>query len=145
MRPRLEKYINIPDHPRTTSKYTSTLPTALLSLALALALSLTFSVPWKPVSSPHRISHHPLDPSYHPSITMHFSRISAPLLGLLSLTSASPAHLQTRDLNSFINTERAISLQGVKDNIGPDGAKVPGAGAGFVVASPSRVDPPCEF
>jgi len=78
---------------------------------------------------------------------MHFSRISAPLLGLLSLTSASPAppNLQARDLTSFINTERAISLQGVKDNIGPDGAKVPGAGAGFVVASPSRVDPPCEF
>ncbi|PVH72898.1 carbohydrate-binding module family 20 protein [Cadophora sp. DSE1049] len=71
---------------------------------------------------------------------MHFSRLS--VLGLLSLTSASPALLQQRDLNSFIETERAISLQGVKDNIGPDGAKVPGAGAGFVVASPSRVDPP---
>ncbi|KAH7411414.1 1, 4-alpha-D-glucan glucohydrolase [Cadophora sp. MPI-SDFR-AT-0126] len=72
---------------------------------------------------------------------MHFSRIS--LLGLLSLTSASPAPLlQSRDLNSFVESERAISLQGVKDNTGPAGAKVPGAGAGFVVASPSRVDPP---
>ncbi|KAK0119451.1 hypothetical protein ONS95_010900 [Cadophora gregata] len=71
---------------------------------------------------------------------MHFSRLS--LLALLSISSASPTHLSPRDLNSFIESERAISLQGVKDNIGPDGAKVPGAGAGFVVASPSRVDPP---
>ncbi|KAH7355360.1 1, 4-alpha-D-glucan glucohydrolase [Rhexocercosporidium sp. MPI-PUGE-AT-0058] len=67
---------------------------------------------------------------------------SIPLLStLLSLAAASPV-LESRDLNSFIASERAISLQGVKDNIGPDGKKVPGAGAGFVVASPSRVDPP---
>ncbi|KAH6722791.1 1, 4-alpha-D-glucan glucohydrolase [Leptodontidium sp. MPI-SDFR-AT-0119] len=60
---------------------------------------------------------------------------------LLSLTAASPV-LESRDLNSYVATERAIALQGVKDNIGPDGKKVPGAGAGYVVASPSRVDPP---
>ncbi|KAG4427306.1 hypothetical protein IFR05_017211, partial [Cadophora sp. M221] len=63
------------------------------------------------------------------------------LSALLSLTGASPV-LESRDLNLYVVAERAIALQGVKDNIGPDGKKVPGAGAGYVVASPSRVDPP---
>jgi hypothetical protein len=40
--------------------------------------------------------------------------------------------------------ERAIALQGVLDNIGPSGVKVPGAGRGIVIASPSKVDPDCE-
>ncbi|KAL2070223.1 hypothetical protein VTL71DRAFT_13249 [Oculimacula yallundae] len=104
------------------------LPTALLSFTY----NLTASLP-SPLSL------------YYPE-SLHTMRISTLniLSSVLSLTAASPrsGYLESRDLNSFIATERARSLQGVKDNIGPDGAKVPGAGAGFVVASPSRVDPP---
>jgi glucoamylase len=31
------------------------------------------------------------------------------------------------------------------NNIGPDGSEVPGAGAGFVVASPSKANPNCKY
>ncbi|KFY26544.1 hypothetical protein V493_04022 [Pseudogymnoascus sp. VKM F-4281 (FW-2241)] len=48
-------------------------------------------------------------------------------------------------LDKFVRAEKKIALQGVLNNIGPDGAKVPGAGAGFVVASPSKVDPDYFF
>lgn len=51
----------------------------------------------------------------------------------------------TRDLDSFITAEKAIALQGALNNIGPDGSAVPGAGAGYVVASPSTVNPNCQF
>ena len=47
-------------------------------------------------------------------------------------------------LDKFVTAEKKIALQGVLNNIGPDGSRVPGAGAGFVVASPSKVDPDCE-
>ncbi|KAH8594506.1 1, 4-alpha-D-glucan glucohydrolase [Bisporella sp. PMI_857] len=68
-------------------------------------------------------------------------------VGLFSLwcagTGAAPTEgIGKRDLNSFIESQRKISLQGVLNNIGPDGVKAPGAGAGYVIASPSRVDPP---
>ena len=53
--------------------------------------------------------------------------------------------LQLRDLNAFVSSEKAIALQGALNNIGPNGSKVPGAGAGFVVASPSKVNPNCEY
>jgi len=72
---------------------------------------------------------------------------SSSVAGLLSLfcsgAVAAPAEIGARDLSSFISSERAISLQGALNNIGPDGSKVPGAGAGFVVASPSQVNPDC--
>lgn len=48
-------------------------------------------------------------------------------------------------LDKFVTAEKKIALQGVLNNIGPDGSRVPGAGAGFVVASPSKVDPDCEY
>ncbi|KAI9839170.1 MAG: hypothetical protein M1819_003163 [Sarea resinae] len=44
-------------------------------------------------------------------------------------------------VDSFIATESPIALQGVLNNIGPNGAKVPGAAAGIVVASPSTSNP----
>ena len=47
-------------------------------------------------------------------------------------------------IEDFIATERAIALQGVLDNIGPNGTQVPGAGRGIVIASPSKVDPNCK-
>jgi hypothetical protein len=53
--------------------------------------------------------------------------------------------LKARDLSSFIASERAIALQGALNNIGPDGSAVPGAGAGFVVASPSKANPDCQY
>lgn len=48
-------------------------------------------------------------------------------------------------LDKFVSAEKKIALQGVLNNIGPDGALVPGAGAGFIVASPSKVDPDCKY
>lgn len=53
--------------------------------------------------------------------------------------------VRAQDVESFISTERPIALQGALNNIGPDGSQVPGAGAGLVVASPSKVNPDCEF
>ncbi|CAN8099723.1 unnamed protein product [Discula destructiva] len=48
---------------------------------------------------------------------------------------------QDVNVHSFIETQRSIALQGVLNNIGPDGSEVAGASAGIVVASPSKVDP----
>jgi len=64
---------------------------------------------------------------------------------LCSLAIAAPTELKARDLSSFIASERAIALQGALNNIGPDGSAVPGAGAGFVVASPSKANPDCQY
>jgi len=58
--------------------------------------------------------------------------------------ASSSAELRTRDLNAFIASEKAIALQGALNNIGPNGSMVPGAGAGFVVASPSKANPDCK-
>ncbi|KAK3398628.1 Six-hairpin glycosidase-like protein [Sordaria brevicollis] len=44
-------------------------------------------------------------------------------------------------LKSFIGTESKIALDGVLANIGPNGARVPGAGAGIVIASPTKENP----
>lgn len=48
-------------------------------------------------------------------------------------------------LASFIASETPIALQGILDNIGPDGKKVAGAGSGLVIASPSTVEPNCKL
>lgn len=64
---------------------------------------------------------------------------------LCSQVYAVPSALGLRDLDSFILKERTIALQGVLNNIGPNGSKVEGAGAGFVVASPSKADPNCQL
>lgn len=96
-----------------------------------------------------------------PSLT-NISRFSFRLLPIMRLSSSSFAglvsllcsralaapspqlELEARDLTSFVASERAIALQGALNNIGPDGSEVPGAGAGFVVASPSKVNPDCK-
>ena len=57
--------------------------------------------------------------------------------------AAPSVEIWARDLNSFVASEKAIALQGALNNIGPNGSMVPGAGAGFVVASPSKVNPDC--
>lgn len=50
----------------------------------------------------------------------------------------------TRSLDSFLAAESPYALQGVLDNIGPDGAAAKGVAAGIVTASPSSRDPDCE-
>lgn len=62
---------------------------------------------------------------------------------LLRGVVAKPTGLEARDLDSYVTAERAIALQGALNNIGPNGSEVPGAGSGFVVASPSMVNPNC--
>lgn len=52
-----------------------------------------------------------------------------------SVLAAPSTELWARDLSSFVTSEKAIALQGALNNIGPNGSMVPGAGAGFVVAS----------
>jgi glucoamylase len=59
--------------------------------------------------------------------------------------AAPSVGLWARDLNSFVTSEKAIALQGALNNIGPNGSMVLGAGAGFVVASPSKVNPDCKL
>lgn len=73
---------------------------------------------------------------------MHFSRIST-VLSFASLAFGAPSEFSKRDLTSYVAQEKAISLQGVLNNIGPDGSQVAGAGP-YVVASPSKVDPDCK-
>lgn len=84
-----------------------------------------------------------------------FSSSSSILAGVASLLAVTPGQgqlqgqpqrhpLGARDLDSFVTQERAIAWQGVTNNIGPNGTKATGAGAGYVVASPSRLDPPCK-
>ena len=48
-------------------------------------------------------------------------------------------------LADFVQKERAIALQGALNNIGSGGSLVQGAGSGFVVASPSKVNPNCAM
>ena len=50
----------------------------------------------------------------------------------------------TGSLSSFIASESPIALQGVLNNIGSTGSKVPGAASGLVVASPSTSNPDCK-
>lgn len=66
------------------------------------------------------------------------------MLAACSLANASSLP-QAKGLDAFVEKQRAISLQGVLNNIGPDGSLVPGAAAGVIVASPSTVNPNCEF
>lgn len=70
------------------------------------------------------------------------------LLSLLWAVLAEPqSPLQTPratgSLEAWIATESPYALQALLDNIGADGAKVKGAAAGIVVASPSKNEPDC--
>lgn len=63
---------------------------------------------------------------------------------LCTAAIANPAHQPPHnELDAFVNAERGIALQGALNNIGPNGSAVPGAGAGYVVASPSKENPNC--
>jgi glucoamylase len=65
-------------------------------------------------------------------------RFSSSIVGVASLLCSHgvATTLRGRDLDSFVATERAIALQGVLNNIGPDGSQVAGAG-NYILASPS--------
>ena len=76
---------------------------------------------------------------------MRFPNSVSLISALCARALAAPSvELRARDLNSFVTSEKAIALQGALNNIGPNGSMVPGAGAGFVVASPSKVNPDCK-
>ena len=62
-----------------------------------------------------------------------------PSLLLLCPALSVPVAQKRDDLQSFITAEKATSLQGILDNIGPDGNLSRGAMSGLVVASPSLV------
>lgn len=76
---------------------------------------------------------------------MVFSTVkaAASLIVASTLVAGRPSTRQV-DIDAFIQTETPIALQGILNNIGPDGSLVQGASAGIVVASPSNVDPDCE-
>ena len=50
----------------------------------------------------------------------------------------------SESLDSFVSTENAIAMQGILDNIGGNGSKTAGVGAGLIVASPSKANPDCK-
>lgn len=72
------------------------------------------------------------------------SLLTASSLLICTATLANATRKPVSDLDSFIQAERAIALQGALNNIGPNGSAVPGAGAGYVVASPSKANPNCQ-
>ena len=74
---------------------------------------------------------------------MRFSSSSCCLLLLYLLCQCAFAShsFSKRDLSSFIDSEKAIALDGILANIGPDGTLAQGAKAGVVIASPSTVNP----
>lgn len=55
------------------------------------------------------------------------------------------ADVSNHPLESFIASETLISLEGILDNIGPNGTQVEGAASGLVIASPSKADPDCTL
>ncbi|KAK4226342.1 Six-hairpin glycosidase-like protein [Podospora fimiseda] len=71
--------------------------------------------------------------------------ISKLLAATALLTTANASILKTIELEKFIKAENKIAIQGVLDNIGPNGVKVPGAGRGLVIASPSKYNPDYFF
>lgn len=69
-----------------------------------------------------------------------------PLAALTALAVGSPPLSQRQSsLDDFIRSERAVALQGVRNNIGGGGSLVPGADPRIVVASPSRENPDYFF
>jgi glucoamylase len=50
----------------------------------------------------------------------------------------------TSSIDSFVAAESPIALQGILNNLGPDGSKAAGAHAGVLVASPFKFNPNCE-
>ncbi|CAL5871099.1 uncharacterized protein PFLUO_LOCUS5345 [Penicillium psychrofluorescens] len=60
---------------------------------------------------------------------------------LPAVSSAVPHSRRATGLDSFLQSESSVALQGALDNIGPDGSGAQGASSGIVVASPSKSNP----
>lgn len=65
---------------------------------------------------------------------------AAPLCGSLATRFSG----RGATLEEQIEKENAIALQGVLNNIGPNGSQAPGASPGITVASPSTENPNCK-
>lgn len=63
---------------------------------------------------------------------------------LPAVSSAVPHSRRATGLDSFLQSESSVALQGALDNIGPDGSGAQGASSGIVVASPSKSNPDCK-
>ncbi|KAK9422220.1 putative Glycosyl hydrolase, family 15 [Seiridium unicorne] len=74
------------------------------------------------------------------SVTIKFAAALA-IFSTVALGRPETRQAGNGTVDEFIETEKPIALQGVLNNIGPDGSLVEGASAGIVVASPSKVDP----
>jgi hypothetical protein len=59
--------------------------------------------------------------------------------------TAARLYVRQDNLPTAVENENTISLQGVLNNIGPEGSQAPGALAGVIVASPSTENPDCEY
>jgi glucoamylase len=59
--------------------------------------------------------------------------------------TAARLYVRQNNLPTAVENENTISLQGVLNNIGPEGSQAPGALAGVIVASPSTENPDCEY
>ncbi|KYG40691.1 glycoside hydrolase family 15 protein [Acidomyces richmondensis BFW] len=73
-------------------------------------------------------------------------QVSTCLFALCSAVLAAPRQENllrraTGSLTSWLAAESPIALQGVLNNIGPNGVDAPGADSGMVVASPDQVNP----
>ena len=62
-----------------------------------------------------------------------------------ALPGTSRAHLEKRDLDSWIATQGPHSLEKLLCNIGSEGCNAQGVASGAVVASPSKTEPPCDY
>ncbi|KAF2437500.1 carbohydrate-binding module family 20 protein [Karstenula rhodostoma CBS 690.94] len=74
---------------------------------------------------------------------MLLTSIGRALPAFLLFTGAlgTPVEQRQASVDTFITSQRAVSIEGVLANIGADGSKAQGAAAGIVVASPSRSNP----
>jgi glucoamylase len=78
---------------------------------------------------------------------LHFALRALPALLFFAGAQSTPLVSQKRQasIDSFVQTQAAVSINGVLANIGVDGSKAQGVPAGIVVASPSRSDPDCTY
>jgi glucoamylase len=67
------------------------------------------------------------------------------LAGIVVASPAPAVHAREVDLDTFVHNEKAIALQGVLNNFGPNGNLSRGAAPGVAIAGNSEIDPPCMF
>ncbi|KAF2703031.1 carbohydrate-binding module family 20 protein [Pleomassaria siparia CBS 279.74] len=83
--------------------------------------------------------------SFQKTIIMRLSTLVAAFAAASFHEAAARLGIRQDNLPAAIENENTIALQGVLDNIGPDGSHAPGAAAGAIVASPSTEDPDYFF